>query len=47
MYIDPNNYIEQKLLTVPQTYYLLDWIHPNRQHGVAMYCEAVLAASIS
>lgn len=47
MYIDPNNYIEQKLLTVPQTYYLLDWIHPNRRHGIAMYCEAVLAASIS
>ena len=46
MYIDPNNYIEQKLLTVPQTYYLLDWIHPNRRHGIAMYCEAVLAASI-
>ncbi|MBR5975581.1 MAG: CapA family protein [Clostridiales bacterium] len=44
-YIDPNPYIEEKLLTKPQSYYLLDWIHPNRQHGVAMYCEAVLLSS--
>jgi hypothetical protein len=45
MYIDPNPYIEKKLLSTTQTYYLLDWIHPNRQHGVAMYCEAVLLSA--
>lgn len=47
MYIDPNPYIEEKLLHTTQTHYLLDWIHPNRRHGVAMYCEAVLSASDS
>lgn len=47
MYIDPNPYIEEKLLHTTQSYYLLDWIHPNRRHGIAMYCEAVLASSIS
>lgn len=47
MYIDPNPYIEENLLHTTQSYYLLDWIHPNRRHGIAMYCEAVLASSIS
>ena len=45
MFIDPNPYIEEKLLTSMQSYYLLDWIHPNRQHGVAMYCEAVILSA--
>ncbi len=43
-YIDPNPYIASRLLTKPQSYYLLDWIHPNRTHGVEMYCDAVLDA---
>ena len=41
---DPNTYIQDILLQAPQTEYLVDWIHANRQHGVEMYSMAVLSA---
>lgn len=41
-YINPNGYIRQKLTITPDSYYLLDHIHPNCSSGVVMYSEAVL-----
>lgn len=42
IFINPNGYIRQKLDEKPDSYYLLDHIHPNCGKGVAMYSEAVL-----
>ena len=41
-YINANDYIAPFLLLEPTSEYLVDWIHPTRQQGVYLYCEAVL-----
>ena len=41
-YIDPNPYIDNVVSRLPQSDYLLDWIHPNVRQGVALYSEAVI-----
>ena len=43
-FINANNYIENRLKTHPDRYYLLDHIHPTAKRGVIMYCEAVLSS---
>lgn len=42
-FINPNDYIRNKLMESPQSTYLLDHIHPNASEGVMMYSEAVLS----
>ncbi len=42
-FINPNEYIKQKLYENSDRKYLLDHIHPNATEGVVMYCEAVLS----
>ena len=39
---DPAPFIEERFEEESQDHYLLDWIHPNYQYGVPLYCEAVL-----
>lgn len=41
-FINANSYIREKLTTTPDSYFLLDHIHPNCSSGVVMYSEAVL-----
>ncbi len=43
IFIDANGYIRQKLTEKPDSYYLLDHIHPNCGKGAVMYSEAVLS----
>ena len=43
IFINPNEYIKQKLYENSDRKYLLDHIHPNSAEGVIMYCEAVLS----
>lgn len=42
IFINANGYIRKKLTEKPDSYYLLDHIHPNCGKGVIMYSEAVL-----
>lgn len=44
IFVNANGYIKDKLLTAPDSEYLLDHIHPNASQGVVMYSEAVLSS---
>lgn len=44
VFINANGYIRQKLTERPDSYYLLDHIHPNCGKGAVMYSEAVLSS---
>ena len=39
--IDPQPYIMEKIESGESNYYLLDYIHPNKEQGIRMYAEAV------
>ena len=44
IFIDANRYIDARLKLYPRSDYLVDFIHPNADKGVALYAEAVLSA---
>lgn len=44
VFINANGYIRQMLTEKPDSYYLLDHIHPNCGKGAVMYSEAVLSS---
>lgn len=43
VFADASDYISRELEKRPQSYYLVDYIHPNATHGVQLYSAAVLA----
>lgn len=43
LYIDPQPYIIERINQEDASYYLLDYIHPNKLEGIEMYAEAVFA----
>ena len=45
LYINPNDYILNKLKEIDSKYYLKDHIHPNKINGINLYSEAVLFSS--
>ena len=45
LYIDPNEYILDKLKGTYSTYYLKDHIHPNKINGISLYSEAVISSN--
>ena len=42
VYVDANKSIDYYLSHYPQSVYLIDYIHPNYLHGVALYSESAL-----
>ena len=40
IFINPNNYIEKQVIKDKKKY-LIDYIHPNDNEGIKLYCEAV------
>lgn len=42
LYVDANQTIDFYLSHYPQSVYLIDYIHPNYLHGVALYSESAL-----
>ncbi|MBO4650840.1 MAG: CapA family protein [Clostridiales bacterium] len=44
-YVNVNDYLAPRFLLEPTSDYLVDWIHPSRQTGIYLYCEAVLISS--
>ena len=44
IFINANRYIDARLKLYPRSDYLVDFIHPNADKGVALYAEAVLSA---
>ncbi len=44
IFIDPNEYLERIVYDNVKKY-LVDYIHPNNNDGIELYCEGVLAIS--